>query len=160
MSRRAAVSAINLIHGRGFLNRWSHKSGLFLDGKEVEAVKLLEKVLDLKHCVPSNVMILHMIDGSCEAGQVIADYDWLCRLECSGWSPNIKAYNTLIDGLCKSGMVYDALKLPSKMVGKDISSSIVTYNSMIMGLCDDVKVTIVNGQFQDIFGCRYFQYVD
>ncbi|KAG6395431.1 hypothetical protein SASPL_146076 [Salvia splendens] len=110
MSRRAAVSAIDLVHGRGFFNLCSNKTdinsgfaimafffksgyepdvttvgtlikGLFLESKEAEAVKLFQKVLDLKVCEPNGVMILHLIDGLCKTGQVIAAYDWVCRLE-------------------------------------------------------------------------------
>ncbi|XP_057774816.1 pentatricopeptide repeat-containing protein At1g12620-like [Salvia miltiorrhiza] len=46
--------------------------GLFLDDKEAEAVKLFENFLDLKLCEPNDVMILHVIDGLCKVGQVIA----------------------------------------------------------------------------------------
>ncbi|XP_057803116.1 pentatricopeptide repeat-containing protein At1g62670, mitochondrial-like [Salvia miltiorrhiza] len=77
--------------------------GLFFVEKEAEAVKLFEKVLDLKLCEPNDIMIMHVIGGLCKSGQVIAAHDWLHRLESSGWSPNVKAYNALIDGLYKEG---------------------------------------------------------
>ncbi|XP_047956704.1 pentatricopeptide repeat-containing protein At1g62670, mitochondrial-like isoform X2 [Salvia hispanica] len=116
---------------------------LFLEGKEAEAVKLFQKVLDLKVCEPNGVMILHLIDGLCKTGKVVEAYDWVRRLESCGWRPNINAYNTLINGFCKGGQIDEALELLLKMTNKGMLPDVVTYNTMIKGLFDNGRHTDV-----------------
>ena len=88
--------------------------GLFLENKGDEAVKLFEKILDLKLCEPNEIMISHLIDGLCKTGHTIAAHDWLRRSESSGWrlipvkidkgiSPDVVSYTSVIKGLCENG---------------------------------------------------------
>nr|AYM00912.1 pentatricopeptide repeat protein [Salvia miltiorrhiza] len=129
----------------GTLIKW-----LFLDNNDAEAVKLFEKVLDLKLCEPDGVMILHVIDGLCKAGEIIAAHDWLHRLESSGWRPNVWGYNALIDGFCKCGNVDDAFVVLSKMGMKGISPTVFVYNSVIKGLYDDGRLADINNLLNEM----------
>ncbi|KAL8479330.1 hypothetical protein ACS0TY_026266 [Phlomoides rotata] len=124
--------------------------GLFLDHKVTEALKLFKKLLVLKTCEPSDVMILTVINGLCKAGQTTRAFELLHNLEKTRWKPNICAYTTLIEGLCKGGMVDDALQLLPKMVDKGISPDVLTYNILVDAYCKQGRMNDVEDVLEDM----------